>query len=241
MEWYIFGSVICFGSYIYYMSLEQRYNGKPTTLKGDGFIVHDATVVTSKQAVKDLVRNTLGPDYMLLDYVYTISGCSLSTFHRDVTSSQRGWNTEYPTYTAIHYLTGGDMLSVCRKSHTDYPFTWSRPENITGPADRIVLFNADLLHAGMPNTIGARRHAIQYKIAHRQDIHSGVISHLEGVHMTKTETSTQNRFTEWILRKLSYHGSWVTNTVCRSLLTQKYRHGLASLLQRMIPLQFYNR
>ena len=71
------------------------------------------------------VLSALPPDYEFIDYVYEIRGNSLSTFHRDVTSSSHIYKTKYPIYTLILYKCSGKLFSFCPNSNTSYPFVWS--------------------------------------------------------------------------------------------------------------------
>ena len=73
-----------------------------------------------------------------MDYYYYIKGCSLSTFHRDVMSGQKYFNTKHPTYTVIIM----NMMAIF------YQF---------------VLFNADMLHCGTINKISNNRKVLHFK------------------------------------------------------------------------------
>jgi len=55
-----------------------KYN---RNIKIDGYKVFD------NDDKKEILKN-LPKDYVYIDYKYEIKGCTLSTFHRDVTSSQ---------------------------------------------------------------------------------------------------------------------------------------------------------
>jgi hypothetical protein len=204
-----------------------------TTLTHDGYITWNGTD-------KETARQVLGGDYVFLDYEYTIRGCSLSTWHRDVTSGQRYWQTAHPTYTLIHYKYNGDLLSISPHSHTDFPYAFRRPVDIVGPANTMVLFNADMLHAGMPNTAGDARHAVQYKLAHRDDVVH--LTHLQGIRTVK-DGRGQPAMAPWLeamLRHASFFGSFVVNQFCARFMLRSYDDGFANWIQRLIPLRFYN-
>jgi hypothetical protein len=202
-----------------------------TTLKSDGYVVWNGTD-------KEAARVLLGPDYVFLDYEYTIRGCSLSTWHRDVTSGQRYWETTHPTYTLIHYKHDGDFLSISPGSHDDFPYAPRRPVDIRGPANTMVLFNADMLHAGMLNTAGEGRHAVQYKLAHRDDLDH--LAHLQGIHTTKNGQGSLAPWFEVLLRFLSFHGSFIVNVFSPRMMMRAYDDGVAAWVQRWIPVRFYN-
>lgn len=61
---------------------------------------------------KNEILKLLPPNYIYIDYKYEIKGCTLSTFHRDVTSSQYIFKTKYPVYTHITYNNYGPLLSI---------------------------------------------------------------------------------------------------------------------------------
>ena len=146
--------------------------------------------------------------YQYLNYRYTIDGCSLSTFHRDVTSSPYVFKTRHPVYTFAVYNTpygSVDLLSVCPGSHLTVPYLYASPmiissnsgntntkNNNTKPPEKTgVLFHCDLVHAGAipPNQSFARtRHVEQYKIAHVDDLPK--LRHLDNIDTTKSGMAT---------------------------------------------------
>jgi len=219
---YVFASV---GYFLYFYPTKHRRS----TLN-DGYVVIPPSNLFS-------VLSMLPDDYVFVDYLYIIQGTALPTFHRDVTSGQRYCGTKYPTYTAIQYHFDGDFLAVCPNSHKHYPFVLSSPHTISGKKSTIVLFNADLLHAGMPNTVGDRRVAHQYKLVHKEDLQ--YMSHLQGVSMTKKERPL-NPLLTWILRQCSFHGAFFVSVFLPSCLQKRHTTGLYSYLQHLSPLSFYN-
>ena len=58
--------------------------------------------------------------------------------------------------------------------------------NLCGPAYTALLFDADSVHSGMINDIGAARHVIQFKLAHQDD--RWRLQHLDGMHVSKVGT-----------------------------------------------------
>lgn len=213
---------------------ESWYDGYETTLEAEGFLVFQTPSVSLREAILE----RLPPNYEFLDYEYTIRGTSLSVWHRDVTSGQSYHQTKYPSYTAIHYLYDGPYLSIAPGSHRTFPFTWTGPKHIDGQNGTVVLFNADMLHAGQPNTVGDARHAVQYKIAHRKDREA--LLHLDRIYTTK-HGGPDDDIPYWVY-KMSYHWSWFTGTVLSSFLQQRYAEGsIVRFIQSLIPVQFYNR
>ena len=82
--------------------------------------------------LKKDVLNILPKNYVFLDYQYSIFNSAVSTFHRDITSSRKIYNTKYDVYTVILYKYSGDLLSVCPGSNNTYPFVNSHIVNING-------------------------------------------------------------------------------------------------------------
>ena len=174
-------------------------NYKPT-LEKDGFVLMDNP---SEKEVLD----RLPQGYEFLDYKYSIDGCTLSTFHRDVTSSQYVFKTKYPVYTFITYQYDGSALSVCPGSHKTTPFLLSRPITVNANS---VLFNCDLVHAGSLNLEKKPRKAVQYKIAHRDDVEK--LKHLEGIDKLKHgDCNKMNSGIDTVYRKLSLIFCYIIN------------------------------
>lgn len=199
-------------------------------------------VIADADDVQIAVNAIVGENYTFVDYKYTINGTVLPTFHRDVTSGQRYCGTKYPTYTAIQYNFNGDFLTVCPNSHLQYPFALSRPCNISGKKNTIVLFNSDVLHAGMPNKVGSSRIAYQYKIVHKDDLK--YMGHLQGINVTVGEQSsssgTINPWYIWFLRQCSFHAAFWVSILLPSCLRRRHATGILHHVQNLVPLSFYN-
>ena len=161
----------------------------------------------------------------------------MSYFHRDVTSSQIIYNTQYPIYTAIIYKNDGELLSICPGSHSTYPFVNSSIINIHGNSGTVILFNCDLLHAGCKN-LCKKREIIQYKICHKNDLH--LLKHLINKHIEKENICNLSIYDE-IKRKLTYYFQLPINTICVPLMIeQKNKNTIIGKIQQYIPLTFYN-
>ena len=187
---------------ILYFTYERKYDEKyKPTLERDGFIFLDSA--DSKHVLKHLPNG-----YQFMDYKYTIEGCTLSTFHRDVTSSQYIFKTEHPTYTFIKYEHEGPALSVCPGSHRTVPLLISQPITVNS---KYVLFNCDVVHAGSLNLKKLPRKAIQYKIIHDNDLTR--LKHLNGIHKVKKGDCTKNNHPvlDVMNRKLSILFSYIVN------------------------------
>ena len=201
-----------------------------------GFI--RTTEITDDKLKQDAL-SILPSDYIFLDYIYNISGNSLSTFHRDVTSSSKIYNTEYPVYTMIIYKTDGELLSFCPNSHTSYPFVWSNIVNITGKGGTAFVFDSELLHAGSIDNCENRK-AVQYKICHKNDVSK--LSHLNGVNAKKESVCTVSPLTKWIyhiFRKMSYYFELPINTGFYPIMIEK-QDGIIGWVQDIIPIKYYN-
>lgn len=176
------------------------------TIEKDGFCILYHPIYADKThhmpcaELKQSVLNILPPGYLFIDYVYKINNVSLSTFHRDVTSSKYLLKTKHTVFTLILYKYDGELLSVCPGSNKTYPFVWSRILNLHGKSGTAVLFDSELLHAGRTNHCRNRR-VIQYKLCHKDDLKK--LDTLQGVSMEKTEIC-ENTVYSLVRRKLSY-------------------------------------
>ena len=180
--------------YVLHFTHEGRYNIQHTpSLQHDGFIF------LKSPNKKNLLKH-LPEGYQFLDYKYTIHGCTLSTFHRDVTSSQYVYKTKYPTYTFITYEHEQPALSLCPGSHKTTPLLWAHPVTVNS---KHVLFNCDLVHAGSLNIEKLPRAAIQYKIVHEEDLNK--MKHLNGINKVKKGDCDHksNILLDIVYRKLS--------------------------------------
>lgn len=189
-----------------------KYN---RNIKIDGYKIFD-------NDNKNEILKYVPKDYVYIDYKYEIKGCTLSTFHRDVTSSQYIYKTKYPVYTHISYYNNyyGPLLSICPHSHITTPFLGSLPVIIYGKYGTSILFNCDIIHAGALNNYGEYRHAIQYKICHIEDLHK--LTHLIGINkITYGSCNTSSYFYIYTLRKLSLYFSYIVNHLMTDLLQSK--------------------
>jgi hypothetical protein len=189
------------------------------SLEKDGFIMMNHP--TDREILQKLPNG-----YDFLDYKYTIEGCTLSTFHRDVTSSQYVFKTKYPVYTFITYEYDGAALSVCPGSHRTTPLLLSRPVTINANS---VLFNCDLVHAGSLNLERKPRKAVQYKIAHQDDLEK--LKHLEGVNKVKQgDCNKMNPKVDILNRKLSLVFSYIINHHLTPYLQNKESNLLCKII-----------
>jgi len=218
--------------YFFFESSESTENSS-RTLHSDGFCCFTAQEYERKKTLANLP-----PNYEFIDYEYIIYSTSLSTFHRDVTSSQTLYNCKYPVYTLIIYEYGGDLLSICPASDKSWPFVWTRIVNLNGPPNTCILFNSELLHAGQPNECRPRL-TRQYKICHKDDIKN--LSHLVGVR-AKKDIECVDDISSKIKRKISYYFAFSINHLLYPFLMQKWGEDTwMGQMQKLLPdHQFYN-
>uniref|UniRef100_A0A6C0JH11 Phytanoyl-CoA dioxygenase n=1 Tax=viral metagenome TaxID=1070528 RepID=A0A6C0JH11_9ZZZZ len=208
------------------------------SIKKDGFcVLYNPIYGNNEIVLKADILKQLPKDYVFIDYVYKINNVSLSTFHRDVTSSQNNYKTNYPVYTAILYKYNGDLLSLCPASNRTYPFAWSHIYNITGNSGTVFLFNCDLLHAGQINNC-REREVIQYKLCHKSDLIK--LEHLKGIRTHKTDICS-NSFYNQVMRKLSYYFEFPINYIFYPIMIKRENtNTIIGSLQSFIPLSYYN-
>jgi hypothetical protein len=231
----------------YFVEIDDTYDEsiKTRSIPKDGFCVlynpkYASSVGMNGWPSQDLERDILQKlpsGYAFIDYIYKINNVSLSTFHRDVTSSQHIYKTNYPVYTVILYKYDGELLSICPGSNLSYPLVLSRIVNIDGKSGTTFLFNSDILHAGRINNC-EKREVLQYKVCHKSDLVKLV--HLTGTRIDKTdicEISYWNLF----LRKMSYYFEMPINYLFYPLMIQREKQTtIVGKIQNYIPIQFYN-
>lgn len=229
--------------YILYYCIEHNetwsYARKHRTLESDGFILFlcdDYAKDGLTHAFKQEVLKKLPQGYQFANYSYAIKNATISTFHRDVTSSQKLYNSAHPVYTLVIYKHEGCLLSVCPGSNYSYPFVSSQVVNISGPAGACILFNCDLLHAGCFNNCNPRE-IVQYKLFHQDDV--SLFEHLHDVHVFKEEEHCDDSMSVHFIRKCSYFFELPINTIFYPLFQKKHSNGLLKDIQDYSSMQFY--
>ena len=191
------------------------------------------------QSLSQDILAKLPPGYMFIDYIYKIQNSALSTFHRDVTSSQYIHKTKYPVYTAILYNYSGELLSFCPGSNKSYPFVWSRITNMHGKTGTVFLFDCDILHAGCDNNCIIKREVLQYKICHKDDLEK--LQELSQINVTKIEIDCKSTIWNRIMRKASYFMEMPINTFLYPLMIKREnKNNIIGRIQEYIPISFYN-
>jgi hypothetical protein len=187
----------------------------------------------------DILRE-LPDGYQFIDYIYKIENNSLSTFHRDVTSSKQIFKTKHTVYTVILYKYDGELLSLCPNSNKSYPFVCSRIINYSGKSGTCFIFNCDVLHAGMPNLYCKDKSIIQYKICHKDDLSK--LLHLSGIQQKYNKECIPFTVYNYFQRKFSYFFEMPINTFFSPLLEKKYEEGswIGTIQSYFNTLTFYN-
>lgn len=119
------------------------------------------------------IKGLLSDSYELIDYVYIIENSAIHTYHRDYTSSRVYNNLKYPSYTMILYFDDNNSgLNIIPGSHDDNASIYLRDKSIKLNVNKgsAILFDADMLHAGSAINVDTKRHCIQFKIIHKDDI-----------------------------------------------------------------------
>lgn len=214
----------------YCILYDQKYND----ILDSNFKKNESLVFLKKNVLLELPEG-----YVFIDYSYDIKNNSLYTFHRDVTSSQYVYNTDFPVYTCIIYKYDGELLSLCPNSHRTYPFVFSRIVNYSGKSGTCFLFNCDVLHAGMPNLYCKDKSIIQYKICHKDDLQK--LGHLSGIQQKYNKECIPFTLYNYFQRKFSYFFEMPINTFFSPLLEKKYEKGtIMATIQSYFTISFYN-
>ena len=238
--------VVVFFCFYFIESNENRQEimGK-YTLENDGICIlfnpeyATKTIDYPSEKLKEDILQKLPDGYIFLDYIYKIENSSLSTFHRDVTSSKHIYRTKYPVYTVILYMYSGELLSFCPGSNFTYPFVWSRIRNISGETGTVFLFDCDILHAGCDNECRIKREVLQYKLCHKDDLNK--LKELSGINVVKKEIECKTTIWNRAMRKASYFVEMPINTFLYPLMIKREKNdNLIGKIQEFIPIAFYN-
>tara|TARA_Y100000389_G_scaffold155162_1_gene155756 strand:- start:1313 stop:2020 length:708 start_codon:yes stop_codon:yes gene_type:complete len=198
---------------------------------------HGIVKIGATNSSNDVLKH-LPNGYVFLKYKYAIKGCSLSTFHRDVTSSQYEYKTKHPVYTFIVYHNTGPHLTVCPGSHNTTPFLWSRGKTICGKKGDGYLFNCDLVHAGAKNIYGDERFVEQYKIVHVDDLLK--LKNLWGLYTNKVGDCNISTLYEMFTRKFSLLFSYPVNHVFTRYAQSDQKSTFGNFILWMYGRRFYN-
>jgi hypothetical protein len=201
-------------------------------LREKGYLVLNSRNTMS--SLQSTVLSILPEGYEFLNYKYTILGPALYTYHRDVTSSKSSFSTRHPTYTAIQYEYEGAFLSVSPGSHHEWKL--NLPVTLKGKKNTVILFDCDLVHGGIDAPPNVARKAIQYKIAHKDDL--DLLFEVQGI--TVTQKGHENH---WFLKRVLSVASYLLTVpiqfLCRPLM-QRLQTGILGRIQSLFPIYYYN-
>lgn len=218
--------------YLFNFCYESKMINYKSNLKKDGFKILEK----NENPLKYLPDN-----YVFLNYEYEIQGCTLQTFHRDVTSSSFYYKTKHPVYTLIKYDNTGDLFTLCRGSHLTTPYVWKSPEIINlKEKGKQILFNCDIVHSGAMNNLKEKRHGYQYKIAHKDDLKK--LSHLQGIKKKSSVKCNKSIFYyDYILRKISLFCSYIINHLFTPYLQEYQNNNFNDIALFIFGKEFYNK
>jgi ectoine hydroxylase-related dioxygenase (phytanoyl-CoA dioxygenase family) len=117
----------------------------------------------------EIIRNTLGENYVIMDYIMYLSNSVLHTCHRDNNGSRFN-DIKHKSYTMLIYIDDlKECLDVVPESHKHIG-VYSTDQTMTFMCKpgSIIIFDSDLVHSGgLSEDVNNRR--IQMKITHRDD------------------------------------------------------------------------
>ena len=157
-------------------------------------------------SINKKIKNILSDNYELIDYVYIIENSAIHTYHRDYTSSRVYNNLKYPSYTMILYLDDTNSgLNVIPGSHDDNGSIYLKDKSVRLNVNKgsAILFDADMLHAGSAIDVDTKRHCIQFKIIHKEDIEK--VPHLLNYYVLINRPNNKTHFLKNIETGITKH------------------------------------
>ena len=117
--------------------------------------------------------------------------------------------------------------------------SFSRAKILTSVENTGVLFNCDLLRAGVMNSFGYNRYAEQYKIVHKDDYQK--LIKLNGINKIKNGSCDINRTYEYISRKISLLFPVFFNHILTPFLQEKQGTFIGMVVETIYGRDFYNK
>lgn len=117
----------------------------------------------------DIIRNSMGEGYVMMDYIMYLSNSVLHTCHRDNNGSKFN-DITHKSYTILIYIDEiEECLDVVPESHKHIGiYSTDQTRTFMCKPGSIIIFDADLVHSGgLRDNKNNRR--IQMKITHRDD------------------------------------------------------------------------
>lgn len=192
MEYYHIIAFILFFILIKYKFKTSRALNEVSDIYRDGYIVKhdiiDVSYIANKWDNKQyediykslrknshilkFIKNNIGDDFILMDYIMFLSNSVLHTCHRDNNGSRFN-KLKYKSYTVLIYIEDMDKcLDVIPKSHKHIGFYFTDPtKTFMCKKGSIIIFDSDLVHAGSVDHNPDNRR-IQMKICHKDDINT---------------------------------------------------------------------
>merc|ERR1711964_29687 len=144
-------------------------------LESDGFhVLHNEKAMGLErpamvQHIKEKCLAQLPEGYVNIEeQTKFVQGVVARAFHRDV--GKYSIATVHPVFKALTYFNEGPLLSVVPGSHAKPEFKAEHAHIISGPAGTTILNNADVVHAGAVNTLGAERQFVGLPFCHADDV-----------------------------------------------------------------------
>lgn len=153
--------------------------------------------------LNNLIKNKVGKDYILMDYVMYLENSVIHSCHRDQNGSKFN-DLEDESYTVIIYI--DDMnkcLDIVPKSHHKEQYgvyLYDQTQIFQCKPGDVIIFNANLVHSGSLNS-NSKNRRIQLKVTHKNDVSKMKYFHkyykLQNKHNHNSELSKviQKKFT----------------------------------------------
>ena len=201
-------------------------------------------IVHSNKNLLENIKEQLGEDYMLMNYIWFIENSVVHTCHRDNNSHLFQFN-KYPrrSYTMILYIDDMDKcLDVIPGSNNNgYGYLGMNLYDATNtvlckPGD-LLLFDANLVHSGSLETKKNNRR-IQLKVTHKYDIEK--ISYYNNVNRILDKHNTNSEISKVLQKSISCQFpiiSDMTQDVNKESVNIEKE---PSMLQKMYSVVFYS-
>lgn len=176
-------------------------------------------------------------NYILVDYSYIINNSSISTYHRDYTSSKQYNNLNFTSYTMILYLDNTN-LNIIPDSHLEkFPiYLIDNSRQIKFNPGEAIIFDADLLHSGEISKTNEQRRCIQFKIVHKDDIEN--VKHLINYHNVNENKNNNNYYLKLLYNNISRMIPFVSDIFNKQISNSFHSH--KTKIQEFISYLFYS-
>jgi len=161
--------------------------------------------IISNTKLLNILKNKTGEGYVFHDYIFIIKKSAIHTCHRDSNGDMFN-DILNPSYTMILFLEDMDKcLGVIPSSHKDkhsfeYNFT-NKVKQVLCKKGDILLFNANIIHAGSLNEGKPDALRIQMKFSHKDDLH--LLDYYSNYNKILKEENTNSFYMKKIQQKAS--------------------------------------